>query len=151
MEFISEVKKQRIIEKLEFLYSSQAKTVYCELSEILFSFYNDKYEILLNDSSITSEKEAKFTYRDIIFNTYANSIQDNKNSPLQVLRSFSAKYLKNMINGIHILPFYPWDTDRGFSVLDYWQVDPRNGSWDDFSALGEVFEILMVDLVLNHA
>ncbi|MHA1329833.1 MAG: alpha-amylase family glycosyl hydrolase [Candidatus Hodarchaeales archaeon] len=151
MKFISEVKEKIIMEKLEILYPSQAKTVYSELSEILISFFKDNYEALVKKTSVASKKEEKFTYRDIIFNSYANSIQDNENSPLKVLKSFSAKYLKNVINGIHILPFFPWDTDRGFSVLDYRKIDPRNGSWDDFSALGEVFEILMIDLVLNHA
>jgi sucrose phosphorylase len=52
---------------------------------------------------------------------------------------------------MHILPFYPWDTDRGFSVLNYYKIDPRNGSWEDFSNLTKIFDILMVDCVLNHA
>ena len=32
---------------------------------------------------------------------------------------------------VAVLPFYPWDTDRGFSVKDYRKVDERNGTWDD--------------------
>jgi sucrose phosphorylase len=93
----------------------------------------------------------KFSKNDIILNTYADSIQGEKGTPLEVLNQFSNKYLKNIINGCHILPFYSWDTDRGFSVLNYYDVDPRNGTWEQFSALKEVFSVIMVDCVLNHA
>jgi sucrose phosphorylase len=47
------------------------------------------------------------------------------------------------------LPFYPWTSDDGFSVVDYREVDERYGNWDDVSRLSEEFE-LMFDLVLNH-
>ena len=55
------------------------------------------------------------------------------------------------INTLHLLPFYPWDTDRGFSVQDYRAVDPRNGTWAEIEALAGEVDHLMVDLVINHA
>lgn len=95
--------------------------------------------------------KGKFSKNNIILNSYADSIQGEEGTPLEVLNRFSALFLKGRINGCHILPFYSWDTDRGFSVLDYYKVDSRNGTWDQFNALEEVFDILMVDCVLNHA
>ena len=52
---------------------------------------------------------------------------------------------------LHILPFYPWDTDRGFSVKDYCGVDPRNGTWEDIGKITAGGTELMFDFVANHA
>ena len=51
---------------------------------------------------------------------------------------------------LHILPFFPYSSDRGFSVVDFHAVDPRLGSWEDVRRLGESHR-LMFDGVLNHA
>ncbi len=53
------------------------------------------------------------------------------------------------ITGIHILPFYPWTSDDGFSITDYREVDPRYGEWGDIARLGHHFR-LMFDAVINH-
>jgi len=52
-------------------------------------------------------------------------------------------------NGVHILPFFPYSSDDGFSVIDYLQVRPDLGTWHDVEAIARSFH-LMVDLVLNH-
>ena len=54
------------------------------------------------------------------------------------------------INTVHILPFFPYSSDRGFSIIDYEEVDPRLGSWDDIDVLAAQFR-LMFDGVFNHA
>ena len=54
-----------------------------------------------------------------------------------------------MIDGVHILPFYPFTTDDGFSVLDYSTVNPSLGDWNDIVAIAENYS-LMADLVINH-
>ncbi len=51
---------------------------------------------------------------------------------------------------LHILPFCPYSSDDGFSVMDYREVDPRLGAWGDIERLGEDFR-LAFDLVLNHS
>jgi sucrose phosphorylase len=70
-------------------------------------------------------------------------------SPLGALKEFCTARLKGAVSVIHILPFYPWTSDDGFSVVDYREVSPDYGTWEDVSKLGEEFE-LMFDLVLNH-
>ena len=70
---------------------------------------------------------------------------------LQALRRFVERHLAGAINTLHLLPFFPWDTDRGFSVQDFRAVDTRNGTWPDIEALAREFSHLMVDLVINHA
>jgi sucrose phosphorylase len=50
---------------------------------------------------------------------------------------------------VHILPFFPYTSDDGFSVADYLSVNPDLGSWDDIAAISSEFW-LMCDLVINH-
>jgi sucrose phosphorylase len=87
--------------------------------------------------------------RDAILITYPDQIQENDRPPLQTLTNFCKSHIKDVISGIHILPFYPWSSDDGFSVIDYRAVDPRYGSWDDIQELGKHFD-LMFDAVINH-
>ena len=81
--------------------------------------------------------------------TYADMVSARGKSPLSALREFCTARLKGAFSAIHILPFYPWTSDDGFSVVDYREVEESYGSWDDLSRLSEEFE-LMFDLVLNH-
>ena len=88
---------------------------------------------------------------DVALIAYADSIRGTAGAPLEALRRFVERYLARTINTLHLLPFFPWDTDRGFSVQDYRAVDTRNGTWADIEALAREFSHLMVDLVINHA
>ena len=89
------------------------------------------------------------TWRDATLITYPDQIQRTGRHPLVTLAEFCDRYLTDAISGIHILPFYPWTSDDGFSVVDYRQVDPRYGDWDDLARLGRHFR-LMFDAVINH-
>ncbi len=147
---IPEQKKAEITKKLKILYGNQAKSLFTDIEQ-LFENHLKNISILYSDSGERVASKVKCSKNDIILNTYADSIQDESYSPLETLSNFSRKYIQPIINGCHILPFYKWDTDRGFSVLDYYSVDPRNGSWEQFSELKNSFDVLMVDCVLNHA
>jgi len=87
--------------------------------------------------------------RDVIVITYGDSIQSRGEMPLETLRKFMVERLSGFISGVHILPFSPYSSDDGFSVIDYRKVNPDWGDWGHVSAIGEEFR-LMADLVLNH-
>lgn len=92
----------------------------------------------------------KWDERDSVLITYADTIRhEGECAPLEALNSFTRKYLKGAIRTIHLLPFYPWSSDDGFSVIDYRKVDSNCGEWGDVVALGQNFD-LMFDIVLNH-
>ena len=57
--------------------------------------------------------------------------------------------LKGYINNVHILPFFPWTSDDGFSVVDYREIDPSLGSWRDVQEIAKEFN-MMYDAVINH-
>ena len=88
--------------------------------------------------------------RDVVLITYADQVTTAGEAPLATLGEFlTAHGLDRLINTLHILPFFPYSSDDGFSVIDFRAVDPAVGTWEDVRRLGESFR-LMFDLVLNH-
>jgi sucrose phosphorylase len=86
---------------------------------------------------------------DVILIVYGDQFLEMHRSPLQSLDRFLKSNLQDVIKNIHILPFYPYSSDDGFSVIDYRQVAPRLGTWQDIALVGEN-HTLMFDLVANH-
>ena len=87
--------------------------------------------------------------RDTIMITYGDQFQGPEASPMSYLYRFLDEETEGAISGVHILPFFPYSSDDGFSVRDYRQVNPEMGSWADVERIGSEYS-LMVDLVLNH-
>jgi sucrose phosphorylase len=87
--------------------------------------------------------------RDVVLITYGNSVQDGVHKPLDLLNDFLLRHMMGVVNGVHILPFFPFTSDDGFAVTDYRAVNPQLGDWADISRIAEQFH-LMSDLVLNH-
>ncbi len=86
---------------------------------------------------------------DSVLITYADMVRTTDEKPLATLKRFLDKRLAGLIRTVHVLPFFPYSSDEGFSVIDYREVHHGFGSWKDIEALGERFD-LMFDLVLNH-
>ena len=87
--------------------------------------------------------------RDVVLITYGDSLQAPGSLPLQTLQAFLDAYLAGVVNSVHILPFYPYSSDDGFSVVDYKAVDPALGNWSAVEALAGTYR-LMFDAVINH-
>ena len=87
--------------------------------------------------------------RDALLITYGDMIRAPDERPLISLRRFLSKHLKEAVQTVHVLPFYPYSSDEGFSVIDYRTVDEALGSWPDIKEIEKDFD-LMFDLVLNH-
>ncbi|MFW5685940.1 MAG: sugar phosphorylase, partial [Spirochaetota bacterium] len=73
----------------------------------------------------------------------------SEHSPLRTLLRFLDEEAEGVVSGVHVLPFAPYSSDDGFSVIDYREVNADLGDWDDIEAIASEFT-LMVDLVLNH-
>jgi sucrose phosphorylase len=86
---------------------------------------------------------------DAVLVTYGDSIMDGVHKPLDLLHDFLLRHMKGVVNGVHILPFFPFTSDDGFAVADYRKVNPSLGDWVDIERIGGCFH-LMSDLVLNH-
>ncbi|RTZ92470.1 MAG: hypothetical protein DSY91_03525, partial [Deltaproteobacteria bacterium] len=87
--------------------------------------------------------------RDSIVITYADNVYREGEKTLVTLHRFLRLYVKDIVTGVHILPFFPSSSDGGFAVIDYKKVDPRFGDWSHVRRIARDYH-LMVDLVLNH-
>ena len=93
-------------------------------------------------------RESRFEEKDTVLITYADMVRTAGDSPLTALTDFLRSTVAGLINTVHLLPFYPYSSDDGFSVIDYKAVDPENGSWGDVRRLGDHFR-LMFDAVVG--
>ena len=105
--------------------------------------------LIENFPAIPKSKEGFFSQEDVVLITYGDSLQKAGQAPIATLHEFAANYLKDAISTIHFLPFFPYSSDDGFSVMDFFEINPELGSWEDVKAIGNDFE-LMFDYVVNH-
>lgn len=87
---------------------------------------------------------------DSVLITYADQLSEPERFPLETLTRFCERYLSGLVSTLHILPFYPYSSDDGFSVIDYRAIHPEFGDWNHVSQLSHNFR-LMFDAVINHA
>lgn len=141
--------KSRIAQRMIFLYGEVlAEKWTCELERICRVHYAHKTPEMVEDENKLDPLE-RFTEQDVILITYGDLIHGNERSPLHTLSKFCGKQLQGCINTIHILPFYPHSSDRGFSVIDFDRVDPHLGTWEDIEEMESRYQ-LMFDGVINH-
>ena len=143
--------KKKILTRLAFLYGEEkAKDCLPELERILQLHYAHKPEELIEWEQ-NYDPNNRFSQKDIILTTYGDMIISENQSPLDTLDQFlhSTAGLSQIINTIHLLPFFPYSSDRGFSVTDFTAVNPRLGSWENIEEIGKDFK-LMFDAVFNH-
>lgn len=100
-------------------------------------------------TAATPANGVRFTESDALLITYADQFVPTHGTPLEALRGFADRYLRDSLNFIHILPFFEATSDDGFAVSDYRTVDPAFGTWDEILGLSRQFR-LAFDLVLNH-
>lgn len=102
-----------------------------------------------NKNDIKPKEKQWVDEKDIMLITYGDSVKSDDMNSLQTLNDFLKDHVGNTINSVHILPFYPFTSDDGFSVQDYLKVNPELGNWEDIHKLSEQYD-LMFDAVINH-
>jgi len=141
--------QEKIMEKLEFLYGREdAERSFQELERIMKVHYAYKPPEMIEEE-IDLDPSERFSEQDVILITYGDLIRGDDQLPLEVLADFADKYLKGGINTLHILPFFPYSSDRGFAIIDFEEVDPRLGTWENIESL-KARSRLMFDGVFNH-
>lgn len=133
--------KSRLVAHISQIYPDIKASVYADQLVAAMDYPQEPAPDLASNNPWTEE--------DLVVITYANSIYAKDEIPLRTLKNFCTQHLKDLISIVHILPFYPYCADDGFSVIDYKQVNEPFGEWQDISAMGEEFRV-MADLVINH-
>lgn len=83
--------------------------------------------MIIHYQARTTPKPYTISEKDAILITYGDQVTSPGEPPLLILKNFLDHYLKGVINSVHILPFFPYSSDDGFSVIDYKEVSPRMG------------------------
>ena len=134
---------------LEFLIRSHIENIYPDenaqtLVKRLISIMQ-----LENSKNEIDPYTNKWSEQDTWVITYGDSIKSEDEKPLATLHRFMSEKLLGVINGVHILPFFPYSSDDGFAVIDYTQVNDSLGDWQHIEQIAKDFH-LMADLVVNH-
>lgn len=133
--------KKRMEDKLNFIYGEErGMKIYSEIEKIIGDFLA-KHPVKRTGKWVDE--------KDVLLITYGDQIREEGKAPLESLREFLNEYLKGVVTSVHILPFYPYSSDDGFSVIDYFEVNPELGKWEHIEKLSEDFD-LMFDAVINH-
>ncbi|MCD6476359.1 MAG: sugar phosphorylase [Anaerolineaceae bacterium] len=136
--------KQKIQQHLSFLYGEQhAELLTEQLWEKLTAFQE------IYSAPEYRGPSHRLSEMDAILISYGDMVQRNGDKPLKVMAEFLNTHLEGVINIVHILPFFPYSSDDGFSVIDYKQVNPNWGDWSDVKNIANHFD-LMFDVVVNH-
>jgi len=128
-----------IEESLDFIYSKEDSANAYEKTLALINKYKQKVE----------SAPYYLTQKDIILITYGDQVFHSGQTALATLSRFLNEYVRDIINTVHILPFYPHSSDDGFSIVNYKGVCPLKGSWKDIENIKKNHRI-MFDGVINH-
>ncbi len=114
-------------------------------------FWMSRYTTLLEEYTAHIPPAGGFALNETsqLLITYGDMVQKGDQPHLQTLHQFLNAYAADVISLVHILPFYPYTSDDGFSVVDYLQVRSDLGDWADVESLSRDFA-LAFDAVFNH-
>lgn len=127
--------------RFKTIYPVAPEAAVKQLSEIIEQFKQKHPEL--------ASKKLAYSEKDAIFIAYADHVHDGSKPTLQAMSAFFDKYLDGVIGRVHFLPFYPYSSDDGFSVIDYYKIKPEFGDWSDVESIAKKYD-LMFDLVVNH-
>ncbi len=137
--------KNKLVQQLNIIYKEVELNISCEeLSEQLIKLMR-----LDEACSTPVAYKSHWSQQDVVMITYGDSLLKPDEKPLVTLKHFMDNYLGDTVNSVHILPFFPYSSDDGFSVIDYSSVNESLGGWDEIQAIAKDRR-LMSDLVINH-
>lgn len=145
MNAILEHLSQHLQDHLQVIYLGVPLNLpYAELSQALI------HAMRLEQCHQAPEQYANhWSEKDAIVITYGDSLLNENEKPLHTLERFLDHYADGALNSVHILPFFPYSSDDGFSVMDFTSVNEALGDWADIEAIACKYR-LMADLVINH-
>ncbi len=135
--------------ELKFIIETHLQFIYPDADHAALASQLIDIMGLSANSQKPPQHESVWDQEDVFLITYGDSIREHDVAPLKTLHKFYQTYIDDVINGVHILPFFPYSSDDGFSVIDYVQVNDSLGEWEDIETIASTCN-LMGDLVVNH-
>lgn len=131
---------KKIKERLSFIYEDQD----------IESIWESVVERIANTKAKSLKpRKQNWDEKDLVLITYGDQFYENTNPTLDTFKKMFDQHLADTFEIVHLLPFYPYSSDDGFSVIDYKKVNPILGNWEQVENLSQSARI-MFDDVCNH-
>lgn len=108
-----------------------------------------KERITTYKKKISRARKANWDQDDVFLITYGDQFFHGDEAKMATFQKVYDKFFADSFPIVHFLPFFPYSSDDGFSVIDYEQVNPEIGDWADVQVMSEKAR-LMFDFVCNH-
>jgi len=138
--------------RLQLLYGAEAAPAVLDEIVRLLRVHQAHKPPELTEAEREFVPESRFSEKDLMLITYGDMVRTPGKTGLEALTEFLGAFRKGdpVFSVLHVLPFFPYSSDRGFSIVDFKAVDPMLGNWKNIQNLGGNYR-LMFDGVLNHA
>lgn len=94
-------------------------------------------------------RKGQWDQDDVFLITYGDQFYEDGETKLTTFNKMYQQFFSDTFPIVHFLPFFPYSSDDGFSVIDYEQVYPEIGDWADVQVMNRNAR-LMFDFVCNH-
>jgi len=139
----------RVVRRLAILYGAEAAELVLRHVDRLVRVHDAYATPEIRAAEAAFDPRGRFSEKDAVLITYGDLVVSEGRSPLATLADFAYVLFRGLVTTVHVLPFFPSSSDRGFSIISYEEVDPKLGSWEEIARLGRGFR-LMFDGVFNH-
>ena len=139
--------EKRVLQHLNRIYADVLNEN--EITELSNSLLEHVIETQSDMPLHITEDGESWSQNTIVMITYADTIEDKNSLPINSINEFLKAYCADTFEIVHILPFFPSSSDKGFSVKDYYSVYHQFGQWNDISKISKDFGV-MADVVINH-
>ncbi|MEJ2670569.1 MAG: alpha-amylase family glycosyl hydrolase, partial [Gammaproteobacteria bacterium] len=157
MDVYTQTLLHRVMQHLKFIYSEvEVSTPLSVIAQTVL-----KAMRLAPDLDAEKTAHALWSEQDVVLVTYGDSVLSEAlvegdaetvgqaEKPLVTLKKFLDDYTKDCISTVHILPFFPYSSDDGFSVMNYSEINQSLGDWSHLTDIADTHR-LMADVVINH-
>ena len=100
---------QKIKERMTKVYGEKIANEY---SDIIMKMIDD------TKNKKIGERKSSWDEKDVLLITYGDQFFRKDEKTLIAFNDFAVKYFKDIFELVHFLPFYPYSSDDGFSVID---------------------------------
>ena len=146
---LSDAIAERVRRRAALLYGEENADTVTRQVDRLVKVHDAYATPALREAERDFDPRERFSEKDAVLITYGDLLLGEGRTPLRTLSDFAYVFFRGLVTTIHVLPFFPSSSDRGFSVISYEEVDPKLGSWEEIARLSRGFR-LMFDGVFNH-
>lgn len=139
---------------------SHKKGVFYLIEEIISAIYPHQDEAMFLKEAISERikgyknknirpRKGQWDQDDVFLITYGDQFYEDGETKLTTFNKMYQQFFSDTFPIVHFLPFFPYSSDDGFSVIDYEQVNSEIGDWADVQVMNRNAR-LMFDFVCNH-